>query len=113
MLYSLVYIYIGDKSIVLYINVHRDVTEYLDTVGVNRLQQPPLSQDINPIKNFWGSLRKRNRRSQPLPEAPSDLQNSARERWEQIQPETSANHIDNMLRRIEPLIRAPGGNASY
>lgn len=81
--------------------------------GINVLDWPSCSPDINPIENVWGILARRvyseNRQFQTIPE----LRAAVMEAWHHITHDTQRKLIETMPNRIFELITRKGGLTHY
>lgn len=91
----------------------RIVTQYLDEVGIERLQWPARSPDINPIEHVWDELGRRIRSRRVAPVNLYQLGEALVDEWEDFPQQTVANLIASMPRRMEAVIQARGGNTRY
>jgi transposase len=46
-------------------HIARVVNEFLDEVGINRIEWPPRSPDLNPIEHVWDMIGKKVRPQPP------------------------------------------------
>lgn len=109
--------FIGDGFTLMHDNarphVARVVTDFLDEVGIQRLNWPACSPDLNPIEHLWDQLQRGIRRRPALPETLQDLRAVLYEEFEAI-PQNSLTHlIDSLPRRLNDVIRARGGHTRY
>ena len=94
--------------------------DWASSNGVQLLEWPPYSPDINPIENLWKLLKENILKNHPeLSSLPmtmasfDSLERAAVEAWEDF-PEEMLNHlIDTMPHRIEALIAADGWYTKY
>lgn len=109
--------FIGNNFILMQDNarphVARCVTEYLDEVGITRMNWPAYSPDMNPIEHLWDILGRRLRSRIAAPASLYELRAALLEEWENIPQEVIQQLIGSMGRRIQALIRARGGNTRY
>lgn len=94
-------------------HVARIVTEYLDTVGIQRLPWPACSPDLNPIEHLWDNLKQRIGRRVPVPATLQELKIAAVEEWNNIPQAEIQDLINSVPRRLLEVIRARGGNTRY
>lgn len=86
----------------------RCVNDYLLDVGIQKVQWPARSQDMNPIEHVWDML-KRNVKSNPNP--PQTLYNfktALVAAWEEIPQVDTKNIIQSMPDRMQAVIGASG-----
>lgn len=109
--------FIGPDFLLMHDNarphVAADVVQYLDEVRITTLDWPPRSPDLNAIEHIWDLLKKRIRRRNHPPQTLGELEEAAREEWENIPQETIQNLIRGMPRRLQAVIAARGGNTRY
>lgn len=109
--------FIGDNFILMHDNarphVARCVGEYLLEVGIEVMDWPAWSPDMNPIEHAWDELGRRVRSRVSLPQTLNDLKTALREEWENIGDDVIRNLILSMPRRIQALLAARGGNTPY
>lgn len=109
--------YIGEDFILMQDNARphaaRAVDEYLDRVGLTRMEWPARSPDINPIEHVWDMLGKRVRHHIPSPSNLHELRNVLKEEWDNIDQGEIQSLINGMNRRVIALMHARGGNTLY
>ncbi|KAL0895252.1 hypothetical protein ABMA27_011406 [Loxostege sticticalis] len=110
--------YIGyDQFLLMHDNarphVAHCVNEYLQNVGVQKLQWPDRSPDLNPIEHVWDMLKRRIKSSPNPPQTINELRNAATTAWENISQIDVRNIIQSMPDRMQAVIRARGGNTRY
>jgi len=78
--------------------------------GVNLIDFPPYSPDLNPIENLWGILKSRieNR----LVHTIDEIERVLREEWEAFEPVFLSKFINSMPNRCAEVI-ANGGHKSH
>uniref|UniRef100_V5G1E7 Transposable element Tcb1 transposase n=1 Tax=Anoplophora glabripennis TaxID=217634 RepID=V5G1E7_ANOGL len=82
------------------------VTNYLDTVQIQKLDWPPYSPDLNPIEHLWDQLKRRIRQRNPVPNTLEELRLAAQYEWNAIPQDFIQTLISSMLRRMQAVIRA-------
>lgn len=87
------------------------VSEWFQRKGVEVLEWPSQSPDLNPIENLWGDLKKR---------IGKDACRNKAELWQKIQDvwyntpiETCRKLVNSMPHRIEKVIKNKGGYSGY
>lgn len=109
--------FIGDQFLFMHDNARPHtanvVREYLDEVGIQTLNWPARSPDLNPIEHLWDHLGTSVRRQQNPPGNLQDLRIALEHEWNQIPQDRVANLIRSMPTRMEAVIRARGGNTRY
>lgn len=110
-------LFIGADFLLMHDNarphVALDVIQYLNDVGITTLDWPPRSPDMNPIEHVWDMSKRRIRQRNPPPRILAELEQAAREEWENIPQETFQNLIRGMPRRLQAVIAVRGGNTRY
>lgn len=91
----------------------RITQNYLADVGIEVMDWPALSPDLNPIEHIWDELKKRVRSRSPPPENIQSLKAAVVEEWEVIPQETIQKLIRSMQNRLQETIRVRGGNTHY
>lgn len=89
------------------------VIQYLQDVGIESLDWPPLSPDANPIEHLWDTLKRHIRARNQPPNSIAELRLAAQEEWNRIPQETIKDLLRSMPRRMQAIIRARGGNTKY
>lgn len=89
------------------------VNEYLQEVGISKLDWPARSPDLNPIEHIWDMLKRKVRSSACPPQTLTELRNAALAAWEDIPQVVIRNVIQSMPDRMQAVIRARGGNTRY
>ena len=88
------------------------IRAYLQDKGVNRMNWPPQSPDLNPIENVCGLLKNKLRR---LPRHPSqeELLEVFSKLWKEL-PQSYFTHLSHtMVNRVRPVMRAEGRSTKY
>ena len=83
----------------------------LDTLGVNRLQWPAQSPDLNPIENLWSILD--HRLKDRVCNSKAELFACLQEGWEALPVSILTKLAESMPSRIEKVIAAGGGPTKY
>ena len=89
------------------------VEQYLDDVGIRRLQWPARSPDMNPIEHVWDMLKRRVKTSPNPPQNLRELKSALMAAWDEIPQMDIKNIIQSMPERMQAVIRARGGNTRY
>lgn len=91
----------------------RVVKQYLDEAGIQILDWPGNSPDLNPIENLWAMLKERMKKHSLTTK--QQLISKLQHYWvhdEGIQ-NSLRNLIESMPRRLEAVIAVKGGNTKY
>jgi transposase len=91
----------------------RVVQNYLLDVGINTLNWPARSPDLNPIENVWDMLGRRVRGHPNRPNNLEELGELLVEIWNGLDQDDIRTLILSMNRRCEAVIRSRGGNTRY
>lgn len=89
------------------------VNEYLQEVGIQKLQWPARSPDLNPIEHIWDKLKTSIKTASNPPQTLSQLRDAALTAWRDLSQVDIKNVIQSMPDRIQAVIRARGGNTQY
>lgn len=96
------------------------VQELLRELGVNVMDWPPYSPDLNPIENLWALLKADILRLRPwLREMPNnqetwaELVDTAQYAWENLTVHHFVNLAETMPHRVEEVIKYEGWHTSY
>ena len=82
------------------------VSEALTLIGIDAMDWPARSPDLNPIEHVWDNLGKRVRRRAVVPETLNELRAALQEEWEGIAQEDIARLIRSMPRHFQKVIIA-------
>lgn len=108
---------IGNDFILMHDNarphVARVVRQYLIDVGIETMEWPPRSPDLNPIEHVWDMMGRQVRSRVPAPETLEELRNVIIDIWAQMDQNDIRHLVEGMHRRMEACIRARGGNTRY
>ena len=87
------------------------VKDWLSANGVQDLDWPPQSPDLNPIENLFGILKRRvgTRRFKNKQE----LMNCLKSEWEAITTSILSNFIESMPKRCADVVRNKGYHTKY
>ena len=77
--------------------------------GVEELDWPAQSLDLNPIEHLWDQLERRLRDRPSRPTSVPDLKNAHVEEWSNIPIDTILNLVHSLPRIVEAVIVAKGG----
>ena len=90
----------------------RPIKTWMSEFGVDELDWPALSPDLDPIEHLWDELQRRLRARPSCPTSVSDLTNVFLEEWAKIPINTLLNLVESLPRRVEAVIAAKGGPTS-
>jgi len=94
-------------------HIARRVLNFLDEVGINRLDWPANSPDLNPIEHLWDNLGRKVRNHAPAPQTLRELQRVFGNEWNTITQDEIKGPIRSIPDRINEVIRARGGHTHY
>ena len=89
------------------------VTEYLEREGIERMDWPARSADINPIEHVWDILQRRISARPVQPQTREDLTRALIEEWTRIPRPAIRKLIRNFKSRCRAVIDAQGGHTRY
>lgn len=94
-------------------HIARVVMNFLDNEGIETLDWPARSPDLNPIEHAWDMLGRRVRQRQQVPDNVQSLRDALIEEWMNIPQDSLRTLIQSMPRRCEECIAARGGHTHY
>ncbi len=94
-------------------HVARACWQFLEDEGINTIEWPPRSPDLNPIEHLWDIMFWSIRRRQVAPQTVQELSDALFLIWEEIPQDTIRRLIRSMLRRCQACIQARGGHTNY
>ena len=108
---------IGDEFILMADNARahraRLVDEYLDDQGLEQMEWPAQSPDLNPIEHLWDYLGRQVAALRPPPRSLNELEQGLLHVWALLPISVSDNLIDSMESRCRQCIRSRGGHIPY
>uniref|UniRef100_A0A3B3C2I8 Ig-like domain-containing protein n=1 Tax=Oryzias melastigma TaxID=30732 RepID=A0A3B3C2I8_ORYME len=94
-------------------HVARVCRQYLEDEGIETIEWPSRSPDLNPIEHLWdimfGSIRCR----QVAPQTVQQLRDALTQIWEEMPQDTIRRLIRSMPPRCQACIQARGGHTRY
>lgn len=96
----------GDKR-----HASEEVTTWLFNKGVQSLEWPPYSPDLNPIENVWADLKKRVEQRNPA--NIKQLETVVKDEWKRTNPILLAHLAHSMPQRCRAVIANHGHRTSY
>ena len=79
-------------------HVARVCRQFLEDEGIDTIDWPPRSPDLNPIEHLWDIMFRSIRRRQVAPQTVQELSDALVQIWEEILQDTIHCHIRSMLR---------------
>ena len=86
------------------------VQEFFCQHGIQRMEWPARSLDMNPVENLWELLDCRLRGRPHIPQTLAELRQVLVDEWHDIPQVDITNLIGNMRRRCTELLRVNGGH---
>lgn len=109
--------FIGENFLLMQDNarphIARMTRQYLNDVGIQVLDWPPRSPDLNPIEHMWDKLGRRLRQNYGEFQTVVALEQALVNEWEQIPQDAVAGLIQSMPERMRAVIQARGGNTRF
>lgn len=87
------------------------VTDYFEKTGINQLEWPSQSPDLNPIEHLWDHVKRAVRNA--APKTIHELKEIIPQIWSQITPDYCKKLVYTMPKRVEEVARAKGRNTSF
>ncbi|GFV60586.1 transposable element Tcb2 transposase [Trichonephila clavipes] len=91
----------------------RIVEEYLEDHGLERMEWPALSPDLNPIEHLWDYLGREVAALNPPPRSLHELKQGLLCVWSSLPIPVSDNLINSMENRCRQCIQVRGGHIPY
>ena len=89
------------------------IKTWMSQFGLEELDWPAQSPDLNLIEHLWDELERRLRARPSGPTSVPDLTNALLEEWSKIPINTLLNLVESLPRRAEAVIAAKAGPTSY
>lgn len=87
--------------------------KWFEDNGIQLLDWPAQSPDLNPIEHLWSILKKRLNAYDTPAKGMWELWERAVKEWDEIRKEECQKLIESMPRRLEAVIKAKGGHTKY
>ncbi|KAG2456868.1 TCB2 transposase, partial [Polypterus senegalus] len=94
-------------------HVARVCRQFLEDEGIDTIDWPPRSSDLNPIEHLWDIMFRSIRRRQVAPQTVQELSDALVQIWEDIPQDTIRRLIRSMPRRCQACIQSCGGHTNY
>ena len=108
---------IGDPFILMDDNARphtaHAIQEYLEREGIERLDWPARSPDLNPIEHVWNSLQTAISARQVQPRSIQELGAMLLQDWDNMTQASIRNLIGSMRRRCQDFIDSNGSHTRY
>jgi transposase len=91
----------------------KSTKEWLDQSGLQVLDWPAQSPDLNPIEHLWNEVDRRLRNLPEPPRSREDLWNKLQDVWNGIDLETITKLIGTMQQPIQDVLKAKGGYTQW
>ena len=82
-------------------------------IGVEELDWPAQSPDLNPIKHLWDVLERRLRARPNRPTPAPDLTSALVAEWKQIPAAMFQHLVESLPKRVEAVVAAKSGTTPY
>ena len=89
------------------------INTWFEDMGVQKLDWPAQSPDINPIEHLWDELERRLRTRPCRPKNTRELFAALQEEWSKIPVETYRKLVESLPQRVADVIAAKGGPTRY
>jgi transposase len=89
------------------------VSRYLHDIGINTVDWPARSPDLNPIEHLWDHMERQVAASQPAPINLNDLGNRLVEIWDGVDQDYIRHLTPSRDRRCQAVVTTRGGNTCY
>ena len=87
--------------------------EFLETEGIETLDWPAKSPDLNPLENLWDTPKRRANKSIKSDTTLEGLRRILIRKWQQIDQEENRGLVRSMRRRIVAVQASDGGHTKY
>jgi transposase len=81
--------------------------------GIEVLEWPAQSPDLNPIEHLWQHLKRRLARYENEPVSIHELWQRVKTEWDAIPVQTCLDLIESMPRRVQAVLKAKGKHTKY
>ena len=82
-------------------------------LGMETLEWPPNSPDLNPIENIWSYMKDIIARDYAQVSSVEEMKRIVRHMWEQFKDGEWDKLLESMPHRMEAVIVAKGGSTGY
>ena len=91
----------------------RVVNDFLQQFGVNRMEWPACSPDLNPTENLWDELDRKVRSNNPPPRDAQHLLQMLQAEWQALPQRIFTNLVNSMRTRCVECQNSHGGYTHY
>ena len=91
----------------------KTAAKWFDDHGIQLLDWPAQSPDLNPIEHLWSHLKHKLNQYDGPPNGVFEIWDRAAEEWGEIELEVCQKLMESMPRRLEAVIKARGGHTKY
>lgn len=95
------------------IHVSKESRNWFESKGIDLLEWPACSPDLNPIENLWGILCRKVYAGGRQFKTVSELEVAIRNGWREIRLETLESLVNSMPKRVFEVIKENGRKTSY
>ena len=88
-------------------------SNWLAGKGIQVLEWPPQSPDLNPIEHLWSYLKRRLAEYDSEPKGIIELWERVDTEWNKIPPQICSSLIESMPKRIKAVLKSKGGYTKY
>jgi len=89
----------------------RLVRDFLFQKGIQLLEWPPYSPDLNPIENLWSDLKKRVGKTRATNQA--ELSAAVKKAWKESSQELCEKLVKSVPNRLQIVLEQSGGPSGY
>ena len=89
------------------------IRDYLQNVGVERMEWPTSSPDLNPIEHLWDQLGRAVRARVTNTTTLADLRQMLVEEWDAIPQQCVTRLVTSMRRRCQAVVAVYGSSTRY
>ncbi len=94
-------------------HVARVCRQFLEDEGIDTIECPTRSPDLNPIEHLWDIMFRFIRSRQVAPQTVQEINDALVQIWEEIRQDTIRRLFRSMLRHCQECTQARGGNTNY
>ena len=88
-------------------------SKWLEHHGIEVLEWPPQSPDLNPMEHLWHYLKQQLAAYEVPPASIDELWRRVEVEWYKIPKQVCVDLIESMPRRVAAVLQAKGGNTKY